>query len=100
MQLSSKHPETIPCYIDGMRLGEIRQLDNEYQFWPDCRVGFWPTRHLRKIAETVDRLNEVPKTCSTLCHPEEPCILTENGECNTLAPDTELPGMGENADFL
>lgn len=31
------------------------------------------------------------KTCSSLCHPDEPCLLTENGQCgvNTEDPDQD-----------
>ena len=34
-----------------------------------------PTRVKEAIAKAKGEL------CSTLCHPEEPCLITENGKC-------------------
>ena len=32
-------------------------------------------------AKIADHIRAKDKVCSTLCHPEEPCSITENGKC-------------------
>ena len=32
-------------------------------------------------ARIADHIRAKDKVCSTLCHPEEPCSITENGKC-------------------